>query len=485
MIQVIDSMLSQWDVGRIIKVTNTNATHIHLANQGDSKAVIMELVNSQALIPNYLLQTGKTLLAYAVVNGVTIESKSFVVQKRERPEDYVYDDDRRNYIYELISDAEEAVENANIATQNANEAADKANQAAKSWVIVGEASGDNIAIDDAIDQSFAGFRIFGKTTQNGTPTPDAPVELESVGDSGILAVNVIGDNYGHVMIVATPNGLPGIPVSTGGNYTDANGQQWISDEIDFARGVYVQRVLSYAFKGTELVYAPYWESTGFSCDITKIGLPSPKAVSSGLPTMCNYLHNGGTTKNTITVEGLLYFRNIGSFADSYEVKAWLKERFEAGNPFVVVYALATTIETPLSEEDLAFYATLHTYSGNTTVSNEASAHMNVKYFMDAKKYIDSLVGTVSASAKLTSVSLPASKWKTEAENLHSQVVTVAGATPYSKVDLLPSVEQLAIFHNKDVSFVTENENGVITVYAIGDKPLLDYTMQAQITEVVV
>ena len=224
MIQVIDSMLSQWDVGRIIKVTNTNATHIHLANQGDSKAVIMELVDSQATIPNYLLQTGKTLLTYAVVNGVTIESKSFVVQKRERPENYVYDDDRRNYIYELISDAEEAVENANLAAQNANEAADK-----------------------------------------------------------------------------------------------------------------------------------------------------------------------------------------------------------------------------------------------------------------AKEYIDGLAGT----ARLTSIVLPASAWKSEAENLYSQVVSVAGATPYSKVDLLPSVEQLAIFHNKDVAFVTENENGVITVYAIGDKPLLDYTMQAQITEVTV
>ena len=84
---------------------------------------------------------------------------------------------------------------------------------------------------------------------------------------------------------------------------------------------------------------------------------------------------------------------------------------------------------------------------------------------------------------LTSVTIPASAWKTEAESLHSQVVNIPGINPYCKVDLLPSVEQLAIFHNKDVAFVTENDNGVVTVYAIGDKPLLDYTMQAQITEV--
>lgn len=104
--------------------------------------------------------------------------------------------------------------------------------------------------------------------------------------------------------------------------------------------------------------------------------------------------------------------------------------------------------------------------------------------MDAKKYIDSLVGS-GGSARLTNVTLKSSAWKTESDGLHSQVVTVAGVTEYSKVDLLPSVEQLAIFHNKDVTFVTENEDGVVTVYAIGDKPILDYTMQAQITEVVV
>ena len=95
------------------------------------------------------------------------------------------------------------------------------------------------------------------------------------------------------------------------------------------------------------------------------------------------------------------------------------------------------------------------------------------------------VGGTATPARLANVTLSASEWVTEAENLHSQVVTIDGTTQYSKVDLLPSVEQLAIFHDKDVAFVTENENGVVTVYAIGDKPELDYTMQVSITEVAV
>ena len=89
-----------------------------------------------------------------------------------------------------------------------------------------------------------------------------------------------------------------------------------------------------------------------------------------------------------------------------------------------------------------------------------------------------------APAKLATVTILASAW-VGSDSLYSQVVAIDGITEYSKVDLLPSVEQLAIFFNKNVSFVTENEDGVVTVYAIGDKPTLDYTMQAQITEVAV
>lgn len=93
-------------------------------------------------------------------------------------------------------------------------------------------------------------------------------------------------------------------------------------------------------------------------------------------------------------------------------------------------------------------------------------------------------GTSGVAARLSEITLLSSAW-TGSDNLHSQVVAIDGVTEYSKVDLLPSVEQLAIFHNKDVAFVTENEDGVVTVYAIGQKPLLDYTMQVQITEVAV
>lgn len=84
--------------------------------------------------------------------------------------------------------------------------------------------------------------------------------------------------------------------------------------------------------------------------------------------------------------------------------------------------------------------------------------------------------------RIANVELLASKWVGD-ESPYSQVVTIKDVTEFSQVDLTPSVEQLAIFHDKDLAFVTENDDGVVTVFAIGDKPLNDYTVQVTIKEV--
>ena len=89
-----------------------------------------------------------------------------------------------------------------------------------------------------------------------------------------------------------------------------------------------------------------------------------------------------------------------------------------------------------------------------------------------------------SSARIADVRLPASAW-VGTESPFSQIVTIEGVTDRTKVDLTPSVAQLVIFRQKDLAFVTENEDGVVTVYAIGDKPANDYIIQATLTEVTI
>ena len=84
-----------------------------------------------------------------------------------------------------------------------------------------------------------------------------------------------------------------------------------------------------------------------------------------------------------------------------------------------------------------------------------------------------------------SVTLYADKWEKATDDRYYQIVDVANAviTPNSKVDLQPSSEQLCIFHDKDLAFVTENKDGVVSVYCVGQVPTKEYTIQATVTEV--
>lgn len=104
------------------------------------------------------------------------------------------------------------------------------------------------------------------------------------------------------------------------------------------------------------------------------------------------------------------------------------------------------------------------------------------------KYTDGTTTTFkstnSVGAVITHSSVTLYSWDWVGDDSpYSQVVTIDKATKYSKIDLQPSPEQLALFHDKDLAFVTENDDGVITVYAIGDKPTATHTIQVTITEV--
>ena len=119
-----------------------------------------------------------------------------------------------------------------------------------------------------------------------------------------------------------------------------------------------------------------------------------------------------------------------------------------------------------------------TTNGNIESFNEIIAVINEKI----DELNNSQGGGGTQKPKIGTVTLLASAWE-GTENLYHQIVAIEGVTENSQVDLTPDVEQLAIFYEKDLSFVTENENGTVTVYAIGQKPLNDYTIQVTITEV--
>lgn len=191
------------------------------------------------------------------------------------------------------------------------------------------------------------------------------------------------------MDISTPNGLPGIPVSSGGNYTDADGRQWICDEVDFARGVYVQRIAKEVLNGTEHVKwisqigdvvrfsieTKYHVLRNYDADISRKGL---NGFFSHGTYYTNYslndIHGYADDENMYIFLPIdILGNNAGSIA------AYIMEQHKNGSPLTIYYIVATPVETPLTDEQIVAYKALHTYKGTTIIDNDAGAYMSVKY----------------------------------------------------------------------------------------------------------
>lgn len=176
--------------------------------------------------------------------------------------------------------------------------------------------------------------------------------------------------------LSTPNGLPGLPVDSGGNYTDSNGQQWICDEMDFKRGKYVQRIKKAVLDGDE----KWWLSSKTKYQIFGFNSEDNK----GLPGLCDHFTvsklNGYALGCETQTTKRIYLTTGHETVE--ELKAWLKE-----NPVTVIYGLAYPIETDIPEETMTAYRNLYTNYPSTVIQNDSGAGMEVEYVADTKQFI--------------------------------------------------------------------------------------------------
>lgn len=94
-------------------------------------------------------------------------------------------------------------------------------------------SGEFVTLNDSADFALQGLKIYGKSTQDGEPTPENPIPIVNVGEDGSVTLTISDTaEQKQIFPIPTPNGLPGIPVQSGGNYTDSKGQRWVCDTIE-------------------------------------------------------------------------------------------------------------------------------------------------------------------------------------------------------------------------------------------------------------
>ena len=203
----------------------------------------------------------------------------------------------------------------------------------------------------------------------------------------------------QTLIIPTPNGLPGVPTIDNGNYTDASGQQWLCDEVDLKRGVYVQNVAFAEF------------GKGITSLTKNSGVSSKNIVSAyffSIP------RKRAKTRHTIMSNCLRFVANVSSGNPAYvisnesqteamyvSIPAELYENDDqmlnllAEKKVKILYATYPT-ERPLSTEELEKYRQLRTYSPTTTVINDAGAGTQLDYQRDVNISIKKLEDAIAS-----------------------------------------------------------------------------------------
>lgn len=363
---------------------------------------------------------------------------------------------------------------------------------ARQNILVGTETGNPLSVDDAFPAPLCGLTVYGKSTQGGTPTPDAPVPIVSAGDSGSVAVKVTGKNllnpslfqnnkyqsfnaetgyygidysdsywitglqpclpnttyrfnisveggcfydekknvigilefeftvktpakcayycanfssvtkpYGtpviatvsepatyspyreQLLTLPTPNGLPGIPVTSGGSYTDSTGQQWVCDEVDLERGVKIQRVNAVDVSTCVII-----GSTNLAATKRLAILLPLKGKDYTAKALCNRLpYFVSFTSDTI------HF-----YVDTNNAQVFIP--IGAKNPeegeCILFYILDDPIETPLTPAEIAAYKALTAYSPDTVVQAGDGAGVKLEYQRDVNIVVKNLEDAIAS-----------------------------------------------------------------------------------------
>lgn len=205
----------------------------------------------------------------------------------------------------------------------------------------------------------------------------------------------------QTITLQTPNGLPGIPLGTtipdviknspihmsGVYWDDKEGQYYIADTKN-ENGKNVQRIgvippTDWLFTNVNSNSTGYRYRTAANDAIKKMYIPCVCThYLFEKHTSYNFTGDYITTDET-AVSGRIFIRTTNpELSTTEKFTEWA-----VNNNMLVYYILATPIETPLSDEEIAAYKALHTNKPTTTIMNSENVHMKVKYVADTKNHI--------------------------------------------------------------------------------------------------
>lgn len=206
--------------------------------------------------------------------------------------------------------------------------------------------------------------------------------------------------------ISTPDGLPGIPVTSNGNYIDPNGRHWVCDELNPAQGERLNRLKKASLANrqwTQSTNHRFYASLNDASKITSYCLVlcnCYKGTSEGHQlTNNNQISLYKDSNNTYPDENWLYIRD-----DTVSTPEEMQQKMNQLNA-EIIYITASPTKTTLPQEVMEAYGKLHSNDPVTTIMTDAGAGMKVKYIVDTKKYIDQKIEAVNRAIVTTQKAL--------------------------------------------------------------------------------
>ena len=245
-----------------------------------------------------------------------------------------------------------------------------------------------VTVPEGATESYVRLKISGTTGSNVSGTIVSPMLVSADDKDTSPTFEKFNKESFSTTFSNLSNGIHGVPVTSGGNYTDSTGQQWLADCVDFAKGTIDRSFKEITLNGTETWVVQTYSNQPAGMYCYRLAFDN-KRVGEGL-SRCSHFQN--VNKCWEFKQGCFTFSDHGSNRYSYfitdiatieEWKSWL-----ASNNVKFVYATTNIESEQLSEHNLSQFSVIAVTKSHCRITNDKNCEMEVTYVVDTKTYIE-------------------------------------------------------------------------------------------------
>lgn len=314
--------------------------------------------------------------------------------------------------------------------------------------IASTVTGNNPTATNSTDGSLIYLKVNGYTVQNGEPTPNNPIDIVGIGDSGTIIIATTNEDDTQSTTANIPISAPLYEGDYIEAYADGSGQ--------IVRSSYTE-----TFDGSD---DEMWISMGDGLGGFWVHIPCTNEPKEDTLAYCTRFKNNANGKdytgdNIFISASFIYISpsSIG-ITSANKWKEWLQS-----NPITVVYQSTTPTTEPLTAEQVAEFMKLQTFKGVTHVN--ADGEITVRYYCnnDSGETVEMLHGMIPNIVAGSNISIDKDEntnkitISSTANSIDDSSISTDTTWSSNKLNAKFNNELPTLYQDKDVDIIVNNK----------------------------